>query len=78
MSTKKAILWVVFVSCPSILLAGYLVYKIKETLVTNGVSINENIYWLVLFLVMWLVMFLTSKKVLKEVFSNNNKEITPE
>tara|TARA_R110000782_G_scaffold252352_2_gene340132 strand:+ start:3710 stop:3958 length:249 start_codon:yes stop_codon:yes gene_type:complete len=78
MNAKKSILWIIFISCPSILLAGYVVYKIKEILLINGVLINEYIYWLILFFTMWAVMLLTSKKILKEVFSTKTKKNLPE
>jgi hypothetical protein len=71
---KKAMLWIIFISCPSILLAGYAVYKIKEILLVNGISINENIYWLILFFTMWAAMFLSSKRVLKEFFSKDTNK----
>jgi hypothetical protein len=68
MSIKKAIVWIIFISCPSIILTGYAVYKIKEVLLINGVPINENIYWLILFFAMWAAMWLSSKRILKELF----------
>jgi hypothetical protein len=70
---RKAMLWVIFVSCPSIVLAGYLVYKIKEILLNNGVSISESVYWLVLFGAMWAAMYLSSKKLLREIFSRGSE-----
>jgi len=69
MSLKKAMVWIIFISCPSIILTGYVVYKIKEMLFINGVTINETIYWLILFFAMWAAMWLSSKRILKEVFS---------
>ena len=69
MNTRRAIVWVAFISCPSIILAGYLVYKFKELLVNNGIMIDNTIYCLILFLVMWAAMWLTAGKILKAIFS---------
>lgn len=70
MKTRRAIAWLVFISCPSIILAGYLIYKIKEMLVNNGIMIDNTIYCLILFLAMWAALWLTSGKILKAIFSN--------
>lgn len=74
MITRRAIAWVVFISCPSIILAGYLIYKIKEMLVNNGIMIDNTIYSLILFLVMWAAMWLTSGKILKAIFSKRPED----
>ena len=71
MNVKKAILWTLLVSCPSIVLAGYAVYKTKEILLKNGILINEYIYVSIGFLAMWGAMWLTSNRILKEIFSGN-------
>lgn len=74
MKPAKAILWIMLVSSPSIILAGYAVYKAKEILLAKyGISINENIYWLILFSIMWAAMWLSSKRILKEIFSKDSK-----
>lgn len=71
MSTKKAILWFLFVTTPVTLLTGYIVYRTKEILLTSGVSVNGTIYWLVLFFFMWLALTLSSKKIIKEMHERN-------
>jgi len=71
MSLKKAMAWIIFISCPSIILTGYIVYKVKEILLRNGFSINEYIYLIILFTTMWIAMWISSKKILKEVFSGD-------
>ena len=71
MRVSKAILWTIFVSCPSIILAGYAAYKTKEILLKNGILINEYIYVSIGFLAMWGAMWLTSNRILKEIFSGN-------
>lgn len=69
MNIKKAMVWIIFISCPSIILAGYVVFKVKEMLSANGILINQTIYWLILFFFMWAAMWLSSRKILKEIFS---------
>lgn len=67
----------VFVSAPSIILSGFGVYSLKEWLVaTYEVSINEHVYWIVLFLAMTVALWLSSRKVLKAVFSRDSNEST--
>ena len=72
MSAKKIILWTLFVSSPTIIFACYLVYKLKEILIAEyGISISETAYWLILFFVMSAAALLSSKRILKEIFSGN-------
>jgi hypothetical protein len=72
MSPVRAILWIIFVSVPSIILAGYAVYKVNEVLLTKyGISINENVYWLTLLFAMWAALWLSSRRILKAIFSSD-------
>jgi len=76
MSATKIILWVLFISCPSILLAGFVVYKINEKLHDSGVYIDQNVYLIVLFISMWLAMLLSSKKIFIIVFRRDETNET--
>lgn len=67
MKIKAMFLWVFFVSMPSIVASGYVVYKIRSFLsMSYGFDVEENVYWAILFTTMWVTMYLTSKNVLKE------------
>ncbi len=70
MNPVKDILWIMFISAPSVILSGYAVYKLREILFINyGIAINDSAYWPVLFFTMWAVLWLSSKRILKKVFS---------
>ena len=63
-----ALLWVAFVSVPSILASGYVVYRLKEYLVSQGLLVNQGIYTLTLFVVMWVAMWATSRRARRSIF----------
>lgn len=76
MSAKKAVLWFMFITCPSVILTGYIVYKFKNLLLANGVLIDNAIYWMVLFFAMWIAMLISSKRIIKEMHvRNKNKKL---
>jgi len=67
------ILWVVFISSPSIIFTAYLINKLKEILASQyGIFIDQNLYWVILFISMWITMSVTSKNVLKQAFSRKD------
>jgi hypothetical protein len=74
MTPLKAILWTIFISVPSIIIVGYAVYKVKELLFQYGFSINENIYWIILFVAMLLAMWISSMRVFRYLFPKDSKE----
>jgi len=71
MKVKAMILWVLFVSSPTIILVCYLVYKLRQILIAEYGTTG---YWVILFFAMWAAMILSSKRVLKELFSQGENE----
>jgi hypothetical protein len=75
MSTVKALSWLALISVPSILASAYVVFKIRQYLLSQGGEVNEELYLLILFIVMWGVMWITSRRALKSIFSQKPDEI---
>ena len=74
---KKSIAHIVFISCPSILLAGYGVYVTRDWLSSSkGIEVSDTVYWIILFIVMWVAMWVTSHKILKAVFGQEKRDET--
>jgi hypothetical protein len=74
----KVTVRIIFVSGPAILLSGYLVYLLRNWLVSSNIySVSEPVYLGVLMLVMWGTMWLTTggliKDLLKESQETNKK-----
>jgi len=70
----KALTQILFISGPAIILSGYLVYKLRPVLSEwCGIEVSDLAYSLVLMIVMLSVMHLTSKNILRVIFSSRKK-----
>ncbi len=66
---------VIFISCPAILLSGYFVYKGRGMLLeSKGFEVSDFIYSMVLYIVMFTAYWLTTRDILKELFSTTDNE----
>lgn len=68
MTPVKAILWVLFISCPAILISGYIIYKLRDIMRDNyGIILSDYTFFIILLFTMLGTMWLTSRKVLNYI-----------
>ena len=70
----RSLLQIVFVSCPAIIMSGYLVYRFRPVIAEwTGFPVGDFAYSMILLFVMWGAMWLTTHKILREIFHGRNK-----
>jgi hypothetical protein len=68
MSMQKILVWLAFVSAPSMVLVGYAVYKMKEIFeVKYGVLIDDSLYGFILLFAVYGSTWITSKRLWQAV-----------
>ena len=74
MKLSSMLLWIIFVTAPSIIVSGYVVYEARGWLSEFYlIEISDDVYGYVLLVVMILAMKVSSNRILKQFFPKDKE-----